>query len=195
MTSGSRTVGHSGPEKKNADVLNTTAIVAGQSASVAFLLNGMMQGTGATNCVGRRVNMDSLYFRWEGSFAATTAGASPLRVLVVYDKEPKGSAPAITDVVTTDAIHAIMNLDNSRRFEVICDDIVECVGTGGPQAWYHTRFINLKNRVIERFDTSNTGGISDIVTGSLFVIIWQSGNIITAAPTHAFHSRVRFTDV
>lgn len=73
-------------EKKNVDSSSTALITAGQTTGNLLILNGLGQGAGQGQRIGRSVMMKSLYVRWQGSLAATTAGHSPLRFIIVYDK-------------------------------------------------------------------------------------------------------------
>ena len=186
-------------EKKNIDVLDTTAIVAGTTTSSLFLLNGVDDGALPTNRIGRRITMTSLEIRWLGSFAATTAGSSPLRLVVVYDRQSNAVAPLATDVFQIDQISSMMNLSNGRRFKVIIDELVENVSSAGPSGWNRKLWRDFtakgtKPGLEVTFNTASTATISSIQTGSLYAFVWQNGNLITAAPTQALYSRVRFVD-
>lgn len=181
-------------ERKNLDVLNTTAIVAAQTTSSLFLLNGCDDGATATTRVGRRITMTSIYIKWVGSFAATTAGSSPLRLVVVYDKQTNASAPTATDVFQVDQISSQLNLSNSRRFRVLIDEVVQELGTQGPQSWFRTIYRDFPKGLNVEFNTASTANVDSITSGSVYAFIWQNGNIITAAPTQALYSRIRFTD-
>lgn len=186
-------------EKKNIDVLNSVAIVAAQTTSSLFLLNGVDDGATSTQRIGRRITMTSLEIRWNGSFAATSAGSTPLRLCVVYDKQSNALAPTATDVFQIDAISSMMNLGNSRRFKVIVDELVENVSSAGPNAWYRKIWRDFtakgtKPGLEVEFNDNSTNTITSIQTGSLFAFVWQNGNLITAAPTQALYSRVRFVD-
>lgn len=186
-------------EKKNLDILNTTAIVAAQTTASLFLLNGCDDGATATTRVGRRITMTSIYIKWAGSFAATTAGSSPLRLAVVYDKQSNAAAPTATDVFQVDQISTQLNLSNSRRFKVLIDEVVEELGTQGPQSWFRTIYRDFtaggrKQGLNVEFNTASTANVDSITSGSIYAFIWQNGNIITASPTQALYSRIRFSD-
>lgn len=100
-------------EKKNIDFASAATVVAAATTSVQFLLNGCAQGDTPAQRTGRRTTMTALDYRWVGHVAATTVGSSPLRMLIVYDRQPNKLAPAITDVVALDSISTMMNLSNS----------------------------------------------------------------------------------
>lgn len=179
-------------EKKNIDVTTTSQVVAAQATAQVLLLNGCAQGTTALTRLGRRITMKSLYWMWDGSMAATSAGASPLRLLIVYDKQTNGAAPAATDILVADAIGYPNNLSNSRRFVTLFDELIECVGASGPSAWFRKGYKKLNLNV--EFNTGSAGTVADITSGSVYALIYQNGNIITANPSGQFYTRVRFTD-
>lgn len=186
-------------ERKNIDVSSTTSIVLAQTTAQLLLLNGVDDGATPLTRIGRRINMTSLEIRWIGSLAAASAGASPLRLVVIYDKQSNAVAPTAADVFAADVIYSTMNLANSRRFKVVVDELVECVGTAGPQGWNRKIWRDFtakgtKEGLQVEFNDNSTATITSIISGSLYAFWWQNGNIITASPTNGFLSRVRFTD-
>ena len=133
------------------------------------------------------------------ALTATTAGSSPLRLVVVYDRQSNAVAPLATDVFQIDQISSMMNLSNGRRFKVIIDELVENVSSAGPSGWNRKLWRDFtakgtKPGLEVTFNTASTATISSIQTGSLYAFVWQNGNLITAAPTQALYSRVRFVD-
>lgn len=181
-------------ERKNIDVVSATSeIIAGQVTASGLLLNvPCIEGTSPTTHIGRRIKMLSLHIRWQGSMAATSTGASPLRMLVVYDKQPNAATAATTQVVAVDAIQSPMNLANAQRFTILMDEDVKCVGTAGPQSWFVDRFRKIDLDV--EFNETNGGTSADVQTGLVLVFFWQNGAIATASPTGTFYSRIRFVD-
>lgn len=150
------------------------------------------QGTAPTEHIGRRVQVTSIAYKWTGSLATTTAGASPLRMVLIYDRQPNAAAATTTTIFNTNDIATFTNLANSSRFTILADEFVEAVGTGGPGAWAIKgyRKLNLQTE----FNETNGGTIADITTGSYLAAFWQNGNLITASPTNLFSCRLRYTD-
>lgn len=179
-------------ELKNIDVTSTTTLVAGQTTATVLLLNGVAQGTTATTRLGRRVTIKSLYWLWQAELVSTTTGGAPCRLLIVYDKQANATAPVSTDVVVADAIVNPNNLSNSRRFVTLFDEVIEALGTGGPQSFMRKGYKKL-NLPVE-FNAGSAGTVGDIQTGSVYAFFWQGGNIATTSPTNAFFSRIRFSD-
>lgn len=187
-------------ERKNIDIAGLTdTIVFGQTTAVLQLLNGVDDGATSTTRIGRRITMTSMEIRWNGSMAATSTGVSPLRMTVVYDRQSNGNAPTATDVFAANKIATMMNLSNSRRFKVLADELVECVGTSSPGAWNVKLWRDFtakgtKPGLEVEFNENSTATITSIVTGSIYAFFWQNGNILVANPTSLFYSRIRFTD-
>lgn len=181
------------PEKKNVDALITTGFAAAATTGTITLLNGIDDGATATTRVGRKVDMSSLQFIFKCNMATTTTGAAPLRCVVVYDKQTNGVLPAITDIFAQDSITAPMNLANSKRFIVISDKIYNGIGTAGPQSLIDKQYYRI-NLPVE-FNDNSTATITSINTGSIYLIQWQDGGLLTTMPVNTFFSRIRFTDM
>lgn len=187
-------------ELKNVDTLANVTIVASQTAASLALLNGIDDGNTAITRIGRKVVLTSLSYRWRGSLATTTVGSSGLRLLIVYDRQANAAAPVATDILTQDTIEAMMNLNNSKRFKIITDQIIECCGTQGPQSWNikgHIQFEKPnkgKAGLEQTFNSASTATITSITTGSIYALFYQDGTLTTANPISAFYSRIRFID-
>lgn len=179
-------------EKKNIDKDTSTLIVFNQTTAVKTLLNGVAYGNTATTHVGRQMNMCSLTYRFVGHLAATTTGAAALRLLIVYDKQPNGALAAVTDILVGDAIEAPMNLFNNKRFIVLVDEEIECLGVQGPQAFQRKghRKLNLPTE----FNANSNGDITDINTGAVIALTYQSGGLLVASPATQLFTRIRFLD-
>lgn len=172
----------------------TYAGVAGQLT----LLNGMVYGGTAGQHIGRSVTLRSIAFNTALGFTST-GGAPILRVLIVYDRQPNGAAPAVTDILYANDPSAPMNLNNSKRFKVLHDwrpdEINPTAGAGisGP-AVQHSFYRKLQLPM--EFNTGSTGTIADITTGSIYALTFCTKMDAGAAVTlnHFTTARVRFTD-
>lgn len=164
------------------------------TASTGLLLNGVAQGTSAVTRIGRRITMKSLYIQYQINLLPTTTGASPLRMLVVYDSQTNGAAPAILDVVLTDELASPMNLGNARRFKVLCDEMVPCIGTAGPQTYMFKRYIKFGKGLNTEFGAGTGATVTDITSGSIYVYTWGSSGWQVATPGAVLYSRIRFQD-
>lgn len=112
-----------GPERKVVDT--AAAVYACDTTGSVTFLNGAAQGTDFNNCLGRKYN--NVTVQLEGKIAPqdTTSGPSKCRVMLIYDEQPNGAVPAITDILTAATSQSFMNLNNRDRFRVISDH--QCV--------------------------------------------------------------------
>lgn len=160
------------------------------TASNIILLNGIQTGAAFFNRVGSRVEMKNLHIRGPiQNFATATAGS--LRLLVVYDRQPTGSLPVISDILqtrdqtgtATTAGQSEINLDNRDRFVIVRDltfyspSVTNTAGvlTNGPQfpgnddqQWDMNVFTKLKGLTTHYKSSSNPTTIADIATGALY---------------------------
>lgn len=180
-------------ELKHFDQNTAATVVAAQTTAVVTQMFTPDEGTGNDNHVGNRVQIKSLQYMWEGSFAATTAGNSALRLCIIYDRQPNAATPATTTVFVTDTITGFREPDQSERFITLVDEIIPCVALNGPSAWCIKGYRKLN--LPAKYNDVNNGTIGDVVTGSIIAFTWQDGNIITAAPTNRLRTRVGFVDV
>jgi len=186
------------PEQKNFDSNVAAPIVIAQATAVRSSIFSPDQGTGPSEHVGRKIDCTSLSWKWSANYAATTAGSSPMRLLVVYDRQPNAALPNTTDVVNQDYINAHMNLNNSKRFLVIVNEEFEGLSIQGPNSFFKKGYVSFQKRfkctLPTEFNDVNGGTIADITTGSFVAFTWQSGGIITAAPTDTLDFRIRYID-
>lgn len=178
-------------ELKNIDTtLGFPAV--GTSTGVVTLLNGTTQGTTALTRLGRRCTFKSLYVRGFIQMAPTSTGATPIRILVVQDKQANAVAPVATDILNVDGIAGVNNLSNSRRFVTLMDHTIDCVGTQGPQA----TLVNLYKKlgVVTEYNAGSAGTIGDIQSNSIYALIYTTTGVGVAALSQGLQCRVRFSD-
>lgn len=186
------------PEKKNIDVVAANPITFGQTTANVVLLNGMVYGNTATTHVGRKVRMTSVQWRFQGSGGVVggATGSSPLRMVILYDKQTNGANAAAATAFSTDTIDSPLNLNQGLRFLVVADEIipnVNNISSAGDNAWY-TKGYKKINLPIE-FNTGTAGTAADIVTGSLIAYFWQNGQLATQSPVSTCYFRTKFEDV
>lgn len=158
------------------------------TASNIILLNGIQAGTGFYNRVGSRVEMKNLQMNGfiGPAAAATAANPSMLRILIVYDRQPKGALPTISDILqdrnqvgtalTGGLSH--VNLDNRDRFIILRDlrwytptvtaGVVSGVSSGVGEPWTWSMFLKLKGLGTHYNSTADPCTIANISTGALY---------------------------
>lgn len=188
-------------EKKVVDI-NELNINIDSTGTQLQLLNGCVPGSQNYNRIGRKICMKSLQLR--GHIAkqnnAAAANAAKGRLIIVYDKQPNGTAPTFANIIqsqniagaTSSLVDDMVNLDNRDRFEIIRDMVV-AVGpydhtattslAGGPCLVTMDTYIKLGNRETV-YNAGTAGTIGDIATGSLYAfwiasadnnLTWQGG--------------------
>lgn len=182
------TVGGSS-ELKNVDIVGTVSTSgAGNFVAPAAgqLLNGLAQGTTENQRVGRKVVFKSLLFNFFYSDNSLTT-ADAFRILVVYDKQPIGVFPAITDILATSSVLSPMNLSYSDRFTVLANREINpsTVQTSPLGAFY----VKLG---LDGIYSSTGALVANINTGAIYVMVASTNS--GAIGILNFYSRVRYTD-
>lgn len=199
--------------------LSTTGLVT--------LVNLMTEGAGPTNRVGRRIIMKSLLVH--GFINMTSANGTAInggilgRIAVVYDRQPTGSLPALSDIfgatnsagtaLTADPTFYGLNLNNRLRFTILADSYVCLPGVGINGATPSSIVMqsscnsstneNQNTFVFKRFIKlkgagaqfkSNGGTLGDFVNGALYMVTLGTDANATAAFRLSFSTRLKFYD-
>lgn len=155
------------------------------------LLNGIQTGAAFYNRVGSRVEMKNLHLRGYIQSAATSVTTN-LRMLVVYDRQPTGALPVVSDILqsrdqtgaTATNGDSEINLDNRDRFIILRDKqyyAPPCTNTAGvltngpsfpstDQEWDINEFIKLKGLGVHFKSSSSPTTVADIATGAVYVM-------------------------
>lgn len=174
---------------------STLALAGGSwtTPGATFLLNGLSTGVTASDRIGRKVSLKSLLLRAELRMASTSTQGGYGRYMVVYDRQANGNPPGVTDILLADAMQSPMNLSNRERFKILAEGYFSPVATAGD---YTSQGVEVYKPLAlnVQFKDTSTGTISDIITGSIYVLFAQNGTIGTAAPTVVWRSRIRYED-
>jgi len=186
------------PELKFTDVDGVTSATSiplsndFTTPGATFLLNGLVPGSLATQRIGRKVTIKSLYIRCTVQLATTSVRGGNIRMMVVYDKQANGAAPAVTDILVDDAFYSVNNLSNRDRFVTLVDHVFNPIGTATD--YQQSVVIHKKLNLETMFNAGSAGTIGDITSGSIYILFAQSGTIGTGNPTATWTSRIRYTD-
>lgn len=178
------------PERKNQDLVANFTTLAASVWTLPQLLNGVAQGTNVTNRVGRKICVTSVQYRTNHN-PFTVAVGTQCRTLIVYDKQANGALPAVTDILQLDLSNSPLNLANSERFHVICDEWSEPVAASTlPIA--SQRYIRCK---LDTIFTGTAALIANITSGAILMLMSNNG-ATTAGTTNVneVFARVRYTD-
>lgn len=157
------------------------------------VLNPVTIGSSMWNRVGRKISLKSIRIR--GQFLQTghndMQSGQYARLTLIYDKQPNGALPSISDVFqdqvnSASDSHATypnsgVNLNNRDRFEVIADEQWYLSGgnqststagvmTATAKSMEINLFRKLKGRETHFKADSSPGVIGDLATGSLVLI-------------------------
>jgi len=189
-------------EKKVADVLQTNR-PADTTGSISLLAIPVL-GSDMNQRIGRKIHMRSLYIRGtlqRESYAAGNHPACLCRLIVVYDKQPNGAAPIMTDILNAADSVAHLNLNNRDRFQIIKDKqwsldawslnetVGQFMGLSGRCA-YPVKIYKKLN--LETIYNASAGSIADITSGALWLV--TIGNTADGG-NFSLTSRVRYDDV
>lgn len=172
--------------------INQAFKVAGGPPPVTTL-NLPVNGAELYQRIGRKIYMKSLHFR--GVVFNTAAAAQDfVRILILYDSNPNGAAPAYTDILQDSTAGAgtnffsHLNLINRERFKVIRDwhrvmPLTTAANTESSvpetNCFHLDWWIPLKG-LETIFNGTNGGTIGDISTGAVIIMtfgcntsLWQ----------------------
>lgn len=143
------------------------------------LLNDLTLGDDFNSRNGRDVHLEQLDVNMVSGMpkvaaAAGDGDADTMRLLIFIDRQSNGAVPVTTDVLLTAAtVLSPLNADNASRFEIICDMLIDAEHSAADaHDWNETRDSKMLSFDLSSFwsqYSSNTGTITDISTGALYV--------------------------
>lgn len=134
------------------------------------LLFGIVQGTSDSQRVGNHIRVKHVTLK--GNWADTVPNNG--RIIVFWDRQPNGAAPAFGELITSPSINGMYNHDTvvgcgGQRFTVLFDQRVviqpEIAATATVKLFGYK---NHKQNVVVTYDTT-AGAITDMVTNNLCV--------------------------
>lgn len=183
-------------------------------------LNALAQGTANYQRIGSRVWMKSLSVigQIQARSAGLTAGRQAGRILVVYDRQPNGALPAISDVVNnvsnlgaistvTQDVSSFQNWDLKDRFLILKD--IRCTFSEGdvaaPLTGQIAGVVDYGNQSNLRFEVdleglqamyNNPAALyNSVVSGGLLIMIWGDAVPPTGSFSVGWTARLQYTDV
>lgn len=175
-------------------VLPLTAAAAGAEPGAAFAglceVNNIQQGATVAQRIGNKVVVKSIHLKCNlGGVAGNLAAA---RIMLVYDKQPNGAFPAITDILLDQPAGAAnffssLNIANKSRFQVIRDGFYNL---DAAQSLIHTLNIYCKGRWECEYG-ANAGTIGDFRTGAIYLIGIYTSSQVTMSTGDV---RIRYFD-
>jgi len=189
------------PEVKYIQASTGTFNIGSTGSSV--LMNNCIQGSANGNRIGQRIHMTSFEIKGqvansEANLIASTGYSGDtcsFRVVCVYDKQANGAAPVWSTLYTNTGAGAPFSdrvLSTRDRFTVLWDSGVQSICSSGPNGWSFQKYGKMK--LDTNYTTTNNGDITDIISGSLYLIVIDN-NTTANLPTEAYFTvRVNYTD-
>lgn len=182
------------------------------------LINGVAQGTGVSERVGRRICIKSVQIRGMLRTAYQSANVTSAvinisdawRIMLIWDTQVNGVAPGITDIlngITSGTyFEALTNLNNRERFNILMDKTGNYSYTGGvpddvtsqestTSATHAFKKYKKLNHIVT-FNSGTTDQVGSITTGALWLVCISTSFGLTSGVTTVWNvdTRIRYTD-
>lgn len=168
------------------------------TGSIALIAT-VPQGSSVSQRVGKKILWKSMQIRGN-VYAGTTAIIPTGTWMIVYDRRPTGSLPAITDILVSANQNSFTNDSNAGRFKILKRMDYQFVGAGNvgtssDPADVVNEYLKLKNLPCV-FKAAGTGAIADIEEGALYLItVGSNAAGATSGAQAGLAFRVRYVDV
>lgn len=189
-------------EKKYIDTLISSE-ASTHSTNGITCLNLIGQSVTENGRVGNRINLKSVQYRLTvGDGASSDFEDTPVRVLLIYDKEPEGSLPPVFGATTSKAIlsTAILQdstsplvINNKDRYVVLSDKIMRLEHQYAHALAYPIE----KWKALTTYTQYNGAGatIAEINTGAIYLVtVSDIPHGLSKNPLITGVARVRYTD-
>lgn len=182
-------------EKKYIDT--APAVYAADVTGSITLISGVATGTDYTNRIGRKILVNSIYVRGVVFTVGSNTNNSLARLMLVYDKQPTGALPVMTDILNSSTSVDQLNPNNRDRFAIIMDKQfglganVNAVYANTPNIFPIKKFKKCNLEIV--FD-GTTSGIASISTGAIYGVV-IGNQTATTGPDFDISYRIRFTDL
>lgn len=161
------------------------------------LIPTIAQGASVNQRIGKKAMLKSLQFRGLAT-AGSAATVNDCSFLIVYDKRPTGSLPAVTDILLSANSVAFNNDVNSGRFRILKRVDFALVGNSttpatGREIESADFYLKINRPIV--FKAAGTGAIADIEEGALYLVTVGNNTAGTSAATLTGGFRTRFIDM
>lgn len=179
------------PEVKFIDFSSVSTSVDSAGLVFQIPLNDIPQGIDGSDRIGQSVSIKNCGYRVNIDQAITGALPSTVRIMLIWDKQPNGAVPAVTDVLQTANFNSFLNTSYRERFTVLRNDYIS-LSPEGSQTVFIERFVKI-NMLAQYTDGAlPTPPAVANTTGALWLLFISDQP--TILPLVTFTSRVRFVD-
>lgn len=171
-------------EWKYHDVKSTVAAAAQAGVIANITLNELVQGTGESERIGRKVTVRSIEMRGATrliSDAAPLAGHCIVRIILYVDKQTNGATATPTlllkEATAAHVYRAPYNLSNAGRFTILMDKSIglnatAALGGGAGATFEAQKMLRFKKRCAIPLEFDSTlGAITEIRSNNLGVLV------------------------
>lgn len=178
----------------------TGATYAGDTTGTVTALNLVAVGDDNTDRDGRQVHLHSVHIQGVVRPVDAQSGANFSRLMLIWDSQPNGALPSITDILVSSTSLSGTNLNNRERFTILRDKRYEVGGVSDTATQSYTispgmhvinEYVKLKG--IKTTYSGTTATIGSVSTGALLMVTISN---LAAGLGSAFDlsTRVRFYD-
>jgi len=161
------------------------------------LLNPVPQNTSVSGRVGKKILLKGLQIRGL-LYNGTAAYVNDVAIIVVYDKRPTGSTPAITDILNSVSSQSMNKDDNASRFRILRRLDGTLTGNAtvitSASGISFDEYVDLK-KAPTVYKSAGTGGVGDIAEGAVWMVGVGSATAGSSAAVASLQTRVRYFDV
>lgn len=191
-------------ERKYKDTVDATGIRILANGTAGALLNGIAQGSGASERVGNLVNITSLHLRAScRNYGLSATEPWFVRVIILYWIQAGGvtTPPTASAFATASDPRTFTNLAYRSAFKVLVDKQVALLpASGGSEGGGDKSCLNLNINRFTQLQTiyGTTGsGASDIQTGQIWLCLLANQDGVASPPqpsSFKYWCRIRYTD-
>lgn len=176
-------------------IKTTQATVACANDGALIKCSIPVVGTGFDNRTGRSIYSKYIEIRGLLGWTAGTASSwSNGRIILVLDENSNGVLPVITDVLTSNTIASMRNVNNMSRFKILYDRT-----HANPQTHAtinNEKLVKFRRKVRRTTEYLGTGVASaDLGKNQLYLILLSEQTTASAnGPTYDFELRLHYDD-
>lgn len=164
------------------------ATISATTTYSIILLNGLSLGDTATTRTGQSIKMDRLDLRFYIQ-ADPTSILNLTRVIVVYDRSSNGVAMTSANLLVNTNPNSPYTFSSQSRFIPLYD---ECFAMSYNGQGVITKSLTLTANQHVTYNVGNTGGIADIESGSVYMLVGSKD--LANPPSFTYFSRLWFVD-
>lgn len=164
------------------------------------LIYTIPQGTNQSERIGKKIKIKNIQIRGQLVVGSAQVNAAIAVGYLIFDKQPTGSLPAITDIFDSIGIASHLNDDNTDRFVVLKKHRYATFGdsntptTASSLAIYDVDdFIKMNHTV--NYKSLGTGAIADFSYGAVYWVVFGEEAAGTTAPRFTVSFRTRYEDI